>query len=76
MKTKLPKQTDDVSFNNNLNIPDRSPIIPQRSKIKYNLNIKENFVFTEKQKEFIKLATDKNTKLLFVEGPSGSTKRS
>lgn len=53
---------------------DTSPIIPQRSKIKSDLHIIENFIFTEKQKEFFKIALDKNTKLLFVSGPAGSAK--
>ena len=53
---------------------DNSPVIPQRSKIKFDLHIKENFKFTDKQQEFIKLALDKNTKMMFVEGPAGSSK--
>jgi len=53
---------------------DTSPIIPQRSKLKFDLHIIENFVFTHKQQEFLQLALNKNTKMLFVTGPAGSTK--
>lgn len=53
---------------------DTSPIIPQRSKLKNELHIKENFVFTEKQQKFIDLALNKNTKVMFVEGPAGTAK--
>lgn len=37
------------------------------------LNIKP-FNFTDKQKTFIKLALDKNTKIIFVNGPAGTSK--
>lgn len=53
---------------------DSSPIIPQRSKIKNELHIKERPDLTEKQKEFVELALNKNTKLIFVEGPAGTSK--
>jgi phosphate starvation-inducible protein PhoH and related proteins len=53
---------------------DRSPIIPQRSKLKFDLHLIERPDLTQKQKEFIELALNKNTKLLFVTGPAGSTK--
>lgn len=53
---------------------DTSPIIPQRSKLKNDLHIIERFKLTERQLEFIRLATDKNTKMIFVSGPAGSTK--
>jgi phosphate starvation-inducible PhoH-like protein len=57
-----------------LPILDTSPIIPQRNKIKNLLNIYQRPDFTEKQKEFIELALNKDTKLMFVEGPAGSSK--
>jgi phosphate starvation-inducible PhoH-like protein len=53
---------------------DHSPIIPQRPKIKFDLHILERFKFSSKQNEFIKLVLDKNTKMLFVNGPAGTAK--
>jgi phosphate starvation-inducible PhoH-like protein len=52
---------------------DCSPRIPQREKIKNTFIIKQ-LDWTEKQKQFINLALDKNTRLIFVSGPAGSTK--
>ena len=40
---------------------------------KYKLYLK-NFELTEKQHEFLKIAFDKNTKIVFVSGPAGSSK--
>jgi len=53
---------------------DTSPIIPQRNKIKDLLTIYQRSDFIEKQKEFLELALNKNTKLMFIEGPAGSSK--
>jgi len=71
-KLKLTEITNEtnIQFQNR----DTSPIIPQRSKIKFDLHIRENFIFTEKQKEFLKIALDKNTKMMFVSGPAGTSK--
>lgn len=52
---------------------DNSPKVPQRDKINYTLSIR-NLDWTEKQKAFIDLALDKNTKIIFVSGPSGTSK--
>jgi phosphate starvation-inducible PhoH-like protein len=52
---------------------DRSPKVPQRDKISQNLDLKE-FNWTDKQKKFIELATNKETKIIFVNGPAGSSK--
>lgn len=52
---------------------DSSPKIPQRSKLKNELNIIEREL-TEKQKEFVNIALDKNTKMIFVSGPAGTSK--
>lgn len=70
----MKKKHQDQSNSNIALKTDTSPIIPQRSKLKTELRIKENFIFSEKQKEFIKLALDKNTKIIFVSGPAGSAK--
>jgi len=40
---------------------------------KYKLNLKK-FELTDKQHEFLKIAFDKNTKIIFVSGPAGSSK--
>ncbi len=53
---------------------DKSPKVPQRDKIDYDLNIRERDDLTERQKKFIDLALDKDTKLMFVDGPAGTSK--
>jgi len=52
---------------------DTSPVIPQRSKIGKLLTIGQREL-TEKQKQFLELAGDKNTKVVFVSGPAGTSK--
>jgi phosphate starvation-inducible PhoH-like protein len=52
---------------------DKSPKIHQRDKFKEELKIKE-LNWTDKQKEFIKLALDKNLKTILVNGPAGTSK--
>ncbi len=52
---------------------DKSAKIHQRDKVKEELKIRD-LNWTEKQKEFIKLALDKKTKLIFISGPAGSSK--
>lgn len=52
---------------------DKSPRIPQRDKIDFVLNIK-GLDWTEKQKAFIELAMNKNTKIIFLSGPAGCSK--
>jgi phosphate starvation-inducible PhoH-like protein len=54
-------------------LKDHSPIIPQRSKLKSSLHIFQREL-NDKQKHFFQLATDKETKLLFVSGPAGTSK--
>lgn len=58
---------------NNNDVKDTSPVISQRNKIKNSLSIIEREL-NDKQKEFIKLALDKNTKIIFVSGPAGTSK--
>jgi phosphate starvation-inducible PhoH-like protein len=79
-KKNYPKIKNDSVINNNqnenqINNPknDTSPIVSQRSKIKYELAIFEREL-TEKQKEFINLALSKDTKMIFVSGPAGTSK--
>jgi phosphate starvation-inducible PhoH-like protein len=54
-------------------IKDTSPIIPQRNKIKNLLSIYQRNL-NEKQKQFLELVMDKNTKVIFVSGPAGTSK--
>jgi phosphate starvation-inducible protein PhoH and related proteins len=56
------------------NIPDNSVKIYQREKLSKNITIRERNDFTEKQLEFINLTYDKNTKVIFVNGPAGTSK--
>jgi phosphate starvation-inducible PhoH-like protein len=70
-KQKLPE-----IFNETSNQPpkrDTSPIIPQRSKFRGNLSIYDR-PLTEHQNQFLEIARDKNTKIMFVSGPAGSSK--
>ena len=52
---------------------DNSARIPQRDKISQMLDIKQ-FPWTLKQQEFINTALDKETKIIFVNGPAGTSK--
>jgi phosphate starvation-inducible PhoH-like protein len=64
-------QTDPVVTPNDPK--DYSPVIPQRSKLKNPLKIFKREL-TEKQNQFLSLASDKATKVIFVSGPAGSSK--
>lgn len=52
---------------------DQSPKITQREKIKDSLSIR-SLNWTAKQKEFIELATNKDTRVIFINGPAGTSK--
>ena len=52
---------------------DTSPRVHQREKINYVLNLR-GLDWTEKQKAFIELATHKDTKIVFLSGPAGTSK--
>jgi phosphate starvation-inducible PhoH-like protein len=52
---------------------DTSPVIPQRNKLRSQLSIYQREL-NEKQKQFLELALDKQTKLMFVSGPAGTAK--
>lgn len=73
MKKKTPKQiVTDLTQTNHESI-DHSPVIPQRSKLKTPLHIYQRSL-TDKQKEFLALAADKSVKVIFVNGPAGTSK--
>lgn len=52
---------------------DTSPYVFQREKINFTLNLR-GLDWTEKQKAFIELATHKDTKIVFLSGPAGTSK--
>ena len=56
-----------------LETKDHSIYVAQRNKIEYSLDIKE-LPWTNKQKEIINLFLNKQTKLLFLKGPAGTSK--
>lgn len=58
----------------NKKLKDTSVKVPQKDKIKDSLTIYERDDLTEKQKRFIDLAMDKETKIMFVNGPAGTSK--
>ena len=53
--------------------PDTSAWVPQRDKIDFTLSIRE-LPWTPRQKEFIDLALNKDPKIIFIDGPAGSSK--
>lgn len=59
--------------NNESETQDRSPIIPQRTKLKFSLKLYQREL-TQKQKQFLELASSKTSKIIFVSGPAGTSK--
>ena len=55
------------------NRPDTSPKVYQREKIDFDLHIRE-LPWTEKQQALIELGTAKETRVIFLLGPAGSSK--
>lgn len=60
--------------NNSGEVIDKSPVIYQRNKLKVGLNIIERNDLTERQKQLIELILEKNTKVVFIDGPAGTSK--
>lgn len=52
---------------------DKSPRVPQNDKINYEMKINER-PLTDKQKKFLDIALDKDTKIVFVTGVAGTSK--
>lgn len=74
MKKKLkPSETTINETHNTIHKEDTSPCIPQRSKFKGSLSIYDRQL-TSNQLKFLEIANDKNTKIMFVSGPAGSSK--
>jgi len=55
-------------------IKDKSPKVPQKDKIDFDLKIRERTDLTEKQKLILDTSIDKGTKCVFIDGIYGSTK--
>jgi len=53
---------------------DTSPVVFQNEKLGRQIRIRQRPDLTEKQKEFLKIALDNQTKIVFVSGPSGTSK--
>ena len=53
---------------------DTSPVVYQNEKLGRQIRIRQRPDLTEKQKEFLKIALDSQTKIVFVSGPSGTSK--
>jgi len=71
-KKRLQKQKQQT--HNNENAKDKSPVVHQAQKLERPVTIRQRPDLTNKQKEFLKLALDNNTKVIFLSGPSGSSK--
>jgi len=52
---------------------DNSPKVPQNEKLKDHIRINER-ALTDKQIELLNILQDKNTKLVFISGPAGTSK--
>lgn len=52
---------------------DTSERVQQNSKLKEPVNVRE-FAWTDKQKGFLKIAQAKETKMMFISGPAGTSK--
>lgn len=59
---------------NNKKKKDESPYVHQDEKFKGKLQFKNKIKWTEKQLQFLQLATGKEAKIIFVKGPAGSSK--
>lgn len=55
-------------------LKDRSPQIPQRDKIDFQLSIRERDDLTERQKIILETMVDKHTRCVFIDGVYGSGK--
>ena len=53
---------------------DKSPSVYQASRIDFDLSIRERPDWTPKQRELTDLILDKSTKVVFINGPAGSSK--
>jgi len=69
------KKRSSKNINNNANEnKDKSLLVHQNDKLHRQIRIKQRPDLTDRQKEFLKLALDNTTKIVFLSGPSGSSK--
>lgn len=69
------KKRSSKNSNNNPNEnKDKSLLVHQNEKLHRQIQIKQRPDLTNRQKEFLKLALDNTTKIIFLSGPSGSSK--
>lgn len=62
------------SLKDNQTPKDKSPIVYQNEKIGRPITIRQRPDLTDRQKEFLKLALDNSTQIIFLSGPAGSSK--
>jgi phosphate starvation-inducible PhoH-like protein len=72
MTAKKLKQTLDTETLNT-KPSDTSPYIYQREKINFDLKIRE-INWTDNQRKFFEMAMDKDTRIVFINGPAGTSK--
>ena len=70
----MSKKKRPSKLNQQLSTKDKSLIVHQNEKIGRPVVIRQRPDLTDKQKEFLKLALDNNTKIIFLSGPAGSSK--
>jgi len=75
-KNKNHKNKHDKQLNSQTTeyIKDTSPVVPQRGKLKSEIHVYNRSDLTENQKRFLKLANDKEVKVIFISGPAGTSK--
>lgn len=70
----MSKKKRDSKHNNQNEPKDKSPVVSQNEKLHKLIRIKQRPDLTDRQKEFLKLALDSNTKIIFLSGPTGCAK--
>lgn len=73
-KSRLRKQEREPGVEAKPQTKDTSPQVFQRDKIGWTINIRERQDLTARQKEIIDLIMDKTTKVVFINGPAGTSK--
>ena len=72
-KHKRLKAVPEATGNSN-GTPDRSVHVHQRDKLNHQLAIRQRTDLTDRQKQLIERILDKQTRLLFIDGPAGTSK--
>lgn len=72
--SKKNRKSESLAKTNNVGLSgDNTPYVFQRDKIDFDLKIRE-LPWTEKQKAVIELVSDKHTRVVFLNGPAGTSK--